>query len=152
MREVGPVANSETRCLINVMWLTLLSPIAGVFLIASMQPGATTATVPRVVEIEACRIKLTSQGERASFAATSIYELDIDCKGVVSGLKALRLPETFASFVRTSEFESCMKRWKFSGPGRVPIAFFAGTTGRALSEWSITAGEEGHWVRLTLPR
>jgi hypothetical protein len=134
------------------MWLTLISQVAAFFLIAFTQPAATTTAVPRVVEIEACRIELTPPGRAASFAATAIYELDIDSKGGVSGLKALRLPETYASFVRTSEFESCMKRWKFSGAGRIPVAFSAGTTGRALSEWSITAGEQGHSVRLTLPR
>ena len=134
------------------MWLTLFSEVVGVFLFASAQPAATTAAVPRVMEIEACRIDLTSQGARASFAETAIYEVDIDSKGGVSGLRAVRLPETFGAFVRTSEFESCMRRWKFSGAGRVPVAFYAGTTGRALSEWSITAGEQGHSVRINLPR
>jgi hypothetical protein len=103
-----------------------------------------------VVEIEACRIELTPSGRAASFGATAIYKVDIDSNGDVSGLQALQLPEAFAAFVRTSEFESCMKRWRFSGAGRVPVAFYAGTMGRALSEWSITAGEVLS-VRLIVP-
>jgi hypothetical protein len=134
------------------MGLTLFSQVAAIFFIASIQSATTTAAVPRVVEVEACRVDLTPSGRTASFAATAIYEADIDGKGSVLRLKGLRLPDFFNSFVRAAEFESCMKRWKFSGAGKVPISFYAGTTGRALSEWSITAGEQGHSVRLTLPR
>jgi len=133
------------------MSLTLFSQFAATFLIASTQSAPKAATVPLVVEIEACRIELTASGRTASFAATAIYEVDINSKGSVSGLRGLRVPDFFNSFVRTSEFESCMRRWKFSEAGKVPIAFYAGTTGRALSEWSITAGGQGRSVRLTLP-
>jgi hypothetical protein len=144
----------HSRCAVSNkgMSLTLFSQVAAIFLIASTQSAATTAAVPRVVEIEACRIDLTPSGRAASFAATAIYEADIDNNGSVWGVRGLRVPDTFSSFVRTSEFESCMRRWKFSGAGKVPIAFYAGTTGRALNEWSITAGEQGQSVRLTLPR
>jgi hypothetical protein len=134
------------------MTLTLVSQVAAIFLIVSTQSATTTTAVPRVVEIEACRIDLTPSGRTASFAATAVYELDTDSKGSVLRVNPLRLPDFFNSVVRTSEFESCMKRWKFSGAGRIPIAFYAGTTGRALSEWSITAGGQGHSVRMSLPR
>ena len=125
--------------------------VVSAFVLLASQHTVTTAAVPRVVEIEACRIGLTASGQTASFAATAIYEADIDTKGNVSRLKGIRLPDFFDSFVRTADFESCMKRWRFSGAGRVPVIFHAGTTGRALKEWYITAGADGQSVRLTLP-
>ena len=106
----------------------------------------------RVVEMEACRVELTPAGRSASFQGTSIYELPMDAGGRVSSVKGMRVPEFFTAFVDLKELESCVRRWTFSGDGTVPLSFVAGTTGDALTIWSISVGPAGNSIRLVLPR
>jgi hypothetical protein len=43
-----------------------------------------------------------------------------------------------ASFVRLDQFEACISRWVFSGPGQYSVRFAVGTGGDALRQWSVT--------------
>jgi hypothetical protein len=102
---------------------------------------------PCVVEIEACRVGLTPAGGTARFWATVIYEASINRDGSVAGLKALETYDYFNAFVEVEKFESCIKRWKFSGEGRTIVTFFAGTSGGA---WKITVSSSGRTITLVL--
>ena len=109
-----------------------------------------SATQPRVVDVEACRVGLTPAGRTAAIAATVIHEAALKPHGTVSTRKGLEVPEFFTAFVEVDKFESCMKNWKFSGEGRVIVTFSAGTTGAIAMAWRITAGSTANSVSLVL--
>jgi hypothetical protein len=122
------------------MWLLALSlalPIA-------------PASNPRLVELEACRVGLTEMGRTAAFYASAIYQAQMDGNGRVIRVKALLVPEFFPHLVDTGAFESCLRRWRFSGGGRVTVIFSAGTTGDVATGWWISVGSAEHSMTLRL--
>ena len=102
--------------------------------------------------LEACRADLTPEGRRATFSGTAIFEVVSDSRGVVADLKVLKLPESFGRFVQVAEFESCVRRWRFTGAGTSTVAFTAGTTGEMLEAWQISVASGKGTLSLLLPR
>jgi hypothetical protein len=135
----------------NVLLMAVLLAVLGPPPLHLASPG-TADVAARVKDLEACRVGLTAAGQTAAFAGTAVFEMTIGADGVVSRIRTLKMPEVFEAFVEISKFDACMRRWRFSGAGSVPVVFTAGTTGEALTAWSITVGTPPNSVRLVLPR
>ena len=124
------------------MWLIASAVALATFLPSAMQP--------RVVEMEACRVRLTPSGQAALFQATVICEASTDGDGSVAALKPLMTYDFFKAFVEVDRFESCVRRWKFSGGGKTMVTLFAGTSAEAPGDWRISVSSGGKTLRLVL--
>jgi len=125
----------------------LLPAIVGVGLVASaFQTGSP------VVEAESCNVELTKAGQ-ADWRGGFYYLANTDREGRISKLE-LRPPtsETLKAFIRLDQLESCVRRWQFSGAGPYSITFYAGTSGDALSRWTISVSNAQGSFRLVFPR
>ena len=94
-----------------------------------------------VVEAESCTVELTaaSQGNWLAFFR---YMATVDGEGYISRLELPRAAdERFRSFVRLDQFESCVRRWQFSGAGQYVVTLTAGTGGVAIRRWSVTVSQ-----------
>jgi hypothetical protein len=114
--------------------------------------GRERSSSAAIESVEACRATLTVAGRSAAFAGTAIFQVISDSLGKVIEVKPLKVPDFFSAFVQVEEFQACLHRWRFKGPGTTTVAFSAGTTGDLLTNWkmSVSSGEQA--VAIVLPQ
>lgn len=118
-------------------------------LLAAVSANADTL----VLEAESCAVALTASGQ-GSWRSSFVYTAAVDATGR-AGPMTLAPTDTVAAakkFIRLNQFEACIQRWRFAGPGALQIVFDAGTSGETLRRWLITVTRAGEQFRLVLPR
>jgi hypothetical protein len=117
----------------------LLPVLVALVVLPSQLPASNTDSQGPVLQAESCRVELTGLGKE-HWRGEFLYTGTADDDGHISRLTLPRLQanDPMASFVRLDQFESCISRWVFSGPGQYSVRFAVGTGGDALRQWSVT--------------
>ena len=120
----------------KALWLPAL---LGLALVPSQLPASNADSQGPVLQAESCRVELTGVGKE-HWRGEFLYTGTADHEGHISRLTLSRSQsnDPMASFVRLDQFESCISRWVFSGPGQYVVRFAVGTGGDALRQWSVT--------------
>ena len=124
----------------------LLPALIGLVLLPSQLPGSNTDSQGPVLQAESCRVELTDLGRSTTQKTEEHWRTDFlfmgvaDNDGHISRLVQSRSQflDPTAALVRLDQFESCMSRWVFSGPGKYSVRFSVGTGGDALRQWSVS--------------
>ena len=114
--------------------------------------GPVQSTPGPVIVAESCAIELTP-AVQPNWRAAFSYLATTDNEGDISKLE-LRAngSQEPKAFIRLDQFESCLRRWQFSGAGLYTVVFTAGTGGDALRHWTVNVSNLQGRFRLVFPR
>ena len=102
--------------------------------------------------VEACKVDLTEAGRSANFITSAFFKVTTDDEGRVQTWSEIGVPKMLPGFVDLDAFKCCVERWSLLPSSQYVISLTCGTTGDALEKWSIGLTQEGHTIKIEIPR
>jgi len=104
------------------------------------------------LSVEACQVDLTEAGKSASFFTSAFFKITTDTEGKVQSWSEIGVPRMVPGFVDLAAFKCCVERWVLLPSSDYVVSLTCGTTGEALERWSIGLTQEGHTIKIEIPR